>query len=654
MASMSLFTQPQPLQCHHIIRVLTVATSIVTARHLFANGYHYPLLMLLANVSVALVIQGLDTRRDPTADATTVQRRPQSWTSRLWQALFAASVAVGLIFTYHSFLHNRNTTLGVMLLGLDWAAVVGRTGRWLQGKKRSADALLSATTFLLCIVLLLWKENWLVGKGIEFLLVAVVCMTIARHLWLSELVENPVTIGTINVEAYGAGLIVCLPLAIFLLIVTGWYNRRDFHMEGRVVGVLISAITGALSLVSETRMKRLTLRLQEKVTFHTRIDFNFGSPIFPLLVLAIVEIDNWLTQHRPSTTSGAQWLGFAIAYLTTIDIAGMTSSAAWASEEASYIPIPSLKVQDESMDQMKSPTTIEDTEAMCPPSSTDAGGFPSLRHVSLAWHAILGSLALLLVFYCAIAAPYMEPVRRTWDLDIVIAWYDEPIEQVVSTVQLALELPNIAGRKVRTIVYNKGTLNETELQVNFPIQSGLVIRRLENVGREGETYLSHILDSEQDWASHTLFIQAEPHEPGYLQARLEDYLVENTGFLSLSYVRNFCPSCDTCNDHSGWSVDSTVLREVFERANPYKTCQDISLNYRGQFVISSRRMKEANEELLRDLRSRLINDEEFGYALERMWGTVFQCPTISERCPTLLSGWIGNRGAVEDCQCLDG
>ncbi|KAI0451287.1 hypothetical protein F5B21DRAFT_507321 [Xylaria acuta] len=642
----------QPLQCHHVVRVLTVATSIVTARHLFADGFHYPLLMLLAHVSIALVIEALGAHRDATTDATSAQRRPQSWTSRLWQALFAIAVAVGLVFTYHSFLHNRNTTLGIMLLGLDWAAVLGRTGRWLQGKQRSADALLSTTTFLLCIVLLLWKENWLVGKGIEFLLVAVVCMVTARHLWLSGLVENPIPIGAINVDAYGAGLGVCLPLAAFLLAVTGWYNRRDFHMEGRVLGVLISTITGALSLVSETRMKKLTLWLQEKVTFHSRIDFNFGSPVFPLLVLAIVEIDNWLTQHRPSTTTAAQWFGFAIAYLTTIDITWMTSSATWASEEGSYIPIPSLKVQDESMDQIKSPTP-EDTEAMYPPDSTYASGFSSLRHVSLAWHAILGSLALLLVFYCAIAAPYTKPERRSWDLDIVIAWYDEPIEQVISTAQLALELPNIAGRKVRTIVYNKGTLNETELDINFPIQSGLVIRRLENVGREGETYLSHVLESEQDWASHTLFIQAEPHEPGYLQARLEDYFVEKTGFLSLSHVRNFCPSCDTCNDHSGWTEDGTVLRDIFERANPRKTCQDISLTYRGQFVVSSRRMKEANQELLRDLRGRVINDEHFGFTLERSWGTLFQCPTISERCPTLLSGWMGNRVAVEDCQCVD-
>ncbi|KAI0433744.1 hypothetical protein F5Y09DRAFT_298062 [Xylaria sp. FL1042] len=638
----------QRLQCHHVVRVITVATSIVAARHLFANGFHYPLLMLLAHVSIALVFEGFGAWSEVNA----FQKRPHSWTSRSWQAIFAVLVAIGLVFTYHSFLHNRNTTLGVMLLGLDWATILGRTERWLRrDTQHPIHFPLSITTFLLCITLLLWKENWLVGKGIEFLLIAVVCTAIARHLWLQGLVENPVGFSTITMDAYGAGLAVCLPLATFLLAVTGWYNRRDFDVGGRIPWMVVSVISGSLAVMSETRMKKLTSLLQEKISFPSRVDLDVGSSAFPLLILAIVEVDNWLTQHRPSTTSGVQWFGFAIAYLTTVDITSINSSAK-AANGASYIPIPSFKIQNEPADEMKSPSP-EDTEAMYLPEFTCASESPSLRNIALAWHAVLGSLALLLAFYCAVGVPHAEPGKRSWDLDIVIARYDEPVEQVIRTVQLALELPNIAGRKVRTIVYNKGTLNETELAIDFPIQSGLVIRQLENVGREGDTYLSHVIDSEQDWASHTLFIQAEPHEPQYLQARLADYFVQDTGFLSLSHVRNFCASCDTCNDHSGWTEDGAVLRDIFERSNPHKTCQDISLTYRGQFVVSSRRMKQASQELFRDIRSKLIDDEHFGFTLERSWGTLFQCPTISERCPTLLSGWIGNRAAVEDCQCLD-
>ncbi|KAI1111674.1 hypothetical protein F5Y14DRAFT_453770 [Nemania sp. NC0429] len=629
------------LQYHHVVRVVAVGASIVTARHLFADGFHYPLLMLLAHVSIALVFEP----RSAGADLPPAEKRPQSWSSRSWQVLFAVVIAVGLIFTYHGFLHNRNTTLGVMLLGLDWGKVLGRIGGWLrQDKQRSADVPLATIAFSLCIVLLLWKENWLVGKGIEFLLVAVLCMAIARYIWVNDLVENSFSLGTINVDAYGAGLAVCLPLAAFLLAVTGWYNRRDFEVQGRIMRIIISAITGALSLASEARLRKLTSSLQEIVPCHIRTDLGFGRPIFSLLVLAIVEIDNWFVQKRPSTTSGVQWLGFALAYLTTTDITWMTSSIALASQEKSYLLIPSLKNQDEPADEPKSPTP----EDMEPNESICATEYFLLRHISVVWHGLLGALALLLLCYCAVSALHTDPGKRSWDLDIVIAWYDEPVEQVVRTAQLAIELPNIAGRKVRTIVYNKGTQNETELEDKFPIESGLVIRRLENVGREGDTYLSHVLGSEKDWASHTLFMQAEPHDPSYLQARLADYFVRETGFLSLSHVRNFCTSCDACNDHSGWTEDGTVLRDIFARSNPYKTCENISLTYRGQFVVSSPRMKRANRELLRDLRSRLSSDERFGFTLERSWGTVFQCPTISERCPTLLSGWIGNRAAVED------
>jgi len=158
------------IQCHQIVRVFAVATSIVAARHLFANGFHYPLLMLIAHVSVALLIECLSawSESSDTSSSTSSKRYAQSWILQIWRGLYAAATAVGLVFAYHSFLHNRNTTLVVMVLALDWAMVFNRVGRWLhQDRQRSIDVLLSIATFLICMVLLLTRENWLVGKGIE-------------------------------------------------------------------------------------------------------------------------------------------------------------------------------------------------------------------------------------------------------------------------------------------------------------------------------------------------------------------------------------------------------------------------------------------------------------------------------------------------------
>lgn len=362
-------------------------------------------------------------------------------------------------------------------------------------------------------------------------------MAIARHLWVSDLVENPFSLGTINVDAYGAGLAVCLALAAFLLVVTGWYNRRDFDVQGRIIRMIVSAI-------------------KEIFPFHTRTDFSFGRPIFPLLVLAIVEVDNWLIQKRPSTTSGVQWLGFAIAYLTTTDITWVASSIALTSKETSYTPIPSFKNQDEPADETKSPIS----ETMDPHELTCASEYFLLRHISVAWHALLGALALLLVFYSAVGALHTDPGRRSWDLDIVIAWYDEPVEQVVRTAQLALDLPCFC-KPNRTIpaIFKLG------------------------------------------WRTTS-------------SARLA------------SYHYRMC--------------------EIFVPAATRATTIPVGrkmAQYCGTYLGGRTHTK----------RSRLLSDERFGFTLERSWGTIFQCPRISERCPTLLSGWIGNRAAVEDCQCVD-
>ncbi|KAI0143757.1 hypothetical protein GGR57DRAFT_495040 [Xylariaceae sp. FL1272] len=643
------------LQTHQILRAAALTVGIVTARHLFVKGFHYPYLMLLTHASIALIVQSLGTCKDEEEETTQRPTWPHSWTTRLYQSAFAVSAGLGIFFAYHSLLHNRNTTLWVMLLAIDWSAIISRCVVWYsshQAPGRTWDAPLSAMTILLCLLVLLWKDNWLIVKGTKLTVLAALFSAIARHLWTSGRVESPVIIGPIRMDAYVSGVTFCQVLNVILLLCAGLYNRRDFHVHGRIVLIIVNTIASVVALQSNASLKKLTSSLQLNLTRNISVNHEFGSIAFGLFVIFLVEIDNCVAQHRPSTTSITQWIAFIIANLTTLDAKSITPLATQANGEQPYIPLP---VPLKTPDQCERQTPIlDDTEAMNEEDEMLEYENSWVRRVSLAWQAALSSLTLLLVVYCAIGAPRMEPNKLSWDLDIVIAWYDEPIEQVVQTAQLALDLPNVAGRKVRTIVYNKGTLNQTELEQAFPhASSDLIIRPLENFGREGNTYLTHVINKEQDWASHTMFVQAEPHDPAYLQARLRDYFIQNTGFLSLSYVRNFCPSCDECNDHSGWSGNGTQIRDIFDRANPAQECQDISLTYRGQFVVSAKRMQQANQDLLKDLRDQVDGSLEFGYLLERMWSTIFRCPTISERCPTLLSGWVGNVAEAADCQCLD-
>ena len=88
--------------------------------------------------------------------------------------------------------------------------------------------------------------------------------------------------------------------------------------------------------------------------------------------------------------------------------------------------------------------------------------------------------------------PLILPHRKT--IDLVFSYYDEPIDKFAEDVNTLLSIPSIAYRDPRIIVYVK-TPNMTEDNRNFLGQriGADEVFTLPNVGREGGTYLHHIL-----------------------------------------------------------------------------------------------------------------------------------------------------------------
>ncbi|KAI0193900.1 hypothetical protein F4808DRAFT_354966 [Astrocystis sublimbata] len=651
----------QLLQSHEVLRAIALAIGIITARHLFVNGFHYPSLMLLVHASIALLVESFCSSEDE-EENTTRRTCPHSRTTRLYQAAFAVCLGLCIFFSYQSLLDSQNTTLWFMLIATNWFSPITRYVAWYSSQplRRNYDAPLSVLTTLLCLLILVWKENWLVEKAVILNLLAAVFVATARHLWTSGRIESPVVIGRIHMDAYVAGLWFCQILNIMAVICQGSWYRRDFHVRGRIAWIIVNTIASVIALQSNAILRRLISLFQRKVTYTETKDTHaafanheFGSITLSLCVILLIEIDNCFAQHRPSTTSIAQWVVFFIAHLASIDVRLLAMPANQTDREQPHLPLPGLSPKTPNQYAQLAPN-LDDAKAFNRKEDQRGTGNLLLRRIYTAWQAFLSSLTLLLVVYCAMGAAPREPDQSSWDLDIVIAWYNEPIETVMHTVQQVLAVPSTASRKVRTIVYHKGTENEKELEQAFlqAIGDNLSIRRLENLGREASTYLTHVLNQEDDWARHTLFIQAEAHHAAYLPTRLRDYFVHNTGFLSLSYTDSVCANCDECNDPTGWS-NGTLVRDVFERANPDQVCRDISMTWRGQFVVSAQRMRAANQDLLKDLRDQVDASLDFGFPLERLYGIMFGCPTISERCPTILSGYLGNVGDVADCQCLD-
>jgi hypothetical protein len=256
-------------------------------------------------------------------------------------------------------------------------------------------------------------------------------------------------------------------------------------------------------------------------------------------------------------------------------------------------------------------------------------------------------------------------------IDIVMSIYREPPSHVTNTFSLLNSLPSIGSKTPRLILYTKDpTANLTLLQQQT---NATKVIQLPNVGREGHTYLHHMISSWDDLAAQTFFLQASIHNPREFKARVRDYYTSQTGMLSLGFSGQSC-ECNDCGDRFGWQDHSGIVEETWSEVFN-QTCgtQRVLLSYKGQFVASAARVRANEKAMYERLRDALqkpeswahkqeysqgrpdsLNAPYFGYTLERLWSVIMQCSDerIAALCPTLLSGQ--RRGGSEaDCQCLD-
>ncbi|KEQ90285.1 hypothetical protein AUEXF2481DRAFT_103446 [Aureobasidium subglaciale EXF-2481] len=260
-----------------------------------------------------------------------------------------------------------------------------------------------------------------------------------------------------------------------------------------------------------------------------------------------------------------------------------------------------------------------------------------------------------------------EPIS---ELDIVVSMFKESPSAIKETAERLKRLPEIGPRSPRLIVYTKNpSANVDELLK----QTGATrVVQLPNVGREGHTYLHHIVEQWDDLAAHTFFLQADIHNPREFFPRVRDYYTPQTGMLSLGFSGQTC-NCRGCSDRFGWWDDLLVPVVWSQAMNETCTDQQMLLSYKGQFVASAARLRGNERSLYKTLRTALedpgnfvhqedylqgrpdsMNAPVFGYTLERLWSVLLQCSEerIAAHCPTLLSG-TRRGGSKEDCQCFD-
>ncbi|KAF2150900.1 hypothetical protein K461DRAFT_296131 [Myriangium duriaei CBS 260.36] len=267
-------------------------------------------------------------------------------------------------------------------------------------------------------------------------------------------------------------------------------------------------------------------------------------------------------------------------------------------------------------------------------------GYPSPTPPSHTWPSMM-ALALTIAFWSLYILDPLLPLTSTSPhptphldtsyqfrsvLDIVINTYSEAPSVIISNLSPILSHPSISPLNPRVVIYTKHpNANLTLLQAET---GAAEVHLRPNVGREGETYLHHILSSWDKLARHTMFLQAEVHNPSFLWKRLGEFDAEKTGMLSLGLQSGSC-ECSRCGDVYGWVDGRKAISEVYERVYGDKCEGRVGLTYKGQFIASARRMRGVGKGVYEWLWEGMVkggmDENGTGFAVERGWGVLMQC-----------------------------
>ncbi len=268
-------------------------------------------------------------------------------------------------------------------------------------------------------------------------------------------------------------------------------------------------------------------------------------------------------------------------------------------------------------------------------------------------------------------------------VDLVFSYYDEDMDAFREHVDNIRKVPFVAERETRVFVYNKGPRRPAELVDKLGLSAADAVVALPNLGREGATYLEHILAHYNDtvdvlagavgglaptregaktFAAHTFFLQ--PHFAWHWIAQPRIERVEaDTGFAHFGpMMKNWCG-----RDDRGVG-DYPFVKELFNIfVQDLCPPEGVLTAWSAQFVVSKRRILAHPYQRYAKVAGLMEAPEghwlhgtwgpnnsggpsnpTFGHSLERAWPLIFGCtdPNIAETCPDDKHDRAG-------CQCFD-
>lgn len=211
-------------------------------------------------------------------------------------------------------------------------------------------------------------------------------------------------------------------------------------------------------------------------------------------------------------------------------------------------------------------------------------------------------------------------------IGLIIARYNESIKW----------LNDMTIRFDQIYVYNKGSDSETDClkDINNEIKTRITYKNLPNVGKEGHTYLWHMINNRDHLENDLIFTQANPFDHlikkqcatvPFFESRISSFQKSDKDFEGFGAK------------HYLWCVGSgvkrdKVLQNLHEKMFKTEFNPEYRFNNGGIFAVERsnvlNRTPEFYNMLINTPMSTHINPHE-GYALERLWVLIFNKQMIT-------------------------
>jgi hypothetical protein len=235
------------------------------------------------------------------------------------------------------------------------------------------------------------------------------------------------------------------------------------------------------------------------------------------------------------------------------------------------------------------------------------------------------------------------------DVDVVLSYYNEPVDTLVAFIDQARLAVSHAG-SLHVFMYCQGVLSLDDAQ---RIPDDWVVTFLPNVNREAHAYAAYLREHRARDASFVWFTQAAPNglkpHTRYLWSRLR-HLTPRTGMLGLCGVGS-----STC---AAWSEDSSRIAQLYAMTQR-RFCVDNTswtVFFNGEFLVSRKRIL-ASPKWMYDMiwaasteATKGTTSYAFAFTMERSWNLLFNC-TAPERTPRKYAEDIFHKN--RNFQCLD-